>query len=213
MKSKFKFGDGSASDMIAGNGNQDTMKFSGVFSFDHMRILEDKLKKKYIELRDTTSLATAKAFFNLHAVKVDTWSAKNHVTDAGIDNILEEYFNGNGYTATHFVGLTDGTPTTAITDTLLTGVWNEVTAYTEGVRQTYNPEPAVSKSIANSVSKASFSINGSVTVGGAFLALGSATNETASVLVSVVAFDAPGDRVLVNGDTLNVTYTFSGADS
>jgi hypothetical protein len=50
-------------------------------------------------------------------------------------------------------------------------------------------------------------MTGTVTVDGAFLA--SVDTGTSGVLFSVSAFQAPGDRAVVSGDTLNVTYQFS----
>jgi hypothetical protein len=46
-------------------------------------------------------------------------------------------------------------------------------------------------------------------VGGAFLTSNNTKSGTTGVLFSEKAFSAPGDRSVVNGDTLTVTYTFS----
>ena len=46
-----------------------------------------------------------------------------------------------------------------------------------------------------------------VIVAGAFLA--SVSSGTSGVLFSESDFQSPGDRTVVSGDTLNVTYTFS----
>jgi hypothetical protein len=62
--------------------------------------------------------------------------------------------------------------------------------------------------ISNSASPASFSISGGGgTVAGAFIA--TTTSGTSGVLFSASDFQSPGDRVVVSGDTLNVTYTFN----
>jgi hypothetical protein len=62
--------------------------------------------------------------------------------------------------------------------------------------------------ITNSASPASFTISGAGgTVAGAFLC--TVASGTSGVLFSESDFQAPGDRVVVSGDTLNVTYTFS----
>jgi hypothetical protein len=63
--------------------------------------------------------------------------------------------------------------------------------------------------ITNSASVAVFSINGTTTVGGAFLTSNNTKGGTTGILFSASDFTAPGDRAVVSGDTLNVTYTFS----
>jgi hypothetical protein len=62
--------------------------------------------------------------------------------------------------------------------------------------------------LSNSASPSSFTISGAGgTVAGAFLC--SVDSGTSGILFSESDFQAPGDRVVVAGDTLNVTYTFS----
>jgi hypothetical protein len=63
--------------------------------------------------------------------------------------------------------------------------------------------------ITNGSSPAVFSINGTTVVGGAFLISNNTKGGTTGVLFSASDFTSPGDRSVVNGDTLNVTYTFS----
>jgi hypothetical protein len=58
-------------------------------------------------------------------------------------------------------------------------------------------------------SPAVFSINATTTVGGAFLISNNTKGGTTGVLFSAADFAAPGDRAVVNGDTLNVTITLS----
>jgi hypothetical protein len=90
--------------------------------------------------------------------------------------------------------------------------WTEVTAYSQATRPAAtfaaatNANPSV---VTNTASKASYSINGTTTVGGAFLTSDNTKGGTTGTLFSAADFSAPGDRSVVNGDTLNVTYTFS----
>jgi hypothetical protein len=63
--------------------------------------------------------------------------------------------------------------------------------------------------INNSASVAVFSINGTTTVGGAFLTSDDTKSGTSGILFSAADFSSPGDRAVVSGDTLNVTYEFS----
>ena len=63
--------------------------------------------------------------------------------------------------------------------------------------------------ISNTLSIAQFSINATVTVGGAFLISNNTKGGTTGVLFSAADFQSPGDRAVVNGDIINVTYQFS----
>jgi hypothetical protein len=63
--------------------------------------------------------------------------------------------------------------------------------------------------VTNSGTPANFTINATGTVGGAFLTSGSAKSGTTGTLFSEKAFSSPGDRSVVSGDILAVTYTFS----
>lgn len=133
----------------------------------------------------------------------------NLVVNEGLNDYLDKYYKGSTYTAAHYVGLADGTPSFAAGDTMSTHAgWTEVTAYSEGARQTFTPGTVASQSVDNSGSVAAFSINGSTTVGGGFLSTDNTKGGTAGILVGGNAFSG-GDRTLNNGDTLNVTVTAS----
>lgn len=139
--------------------------------------------------------------------------AKNLVVNEGLDYILGILLKGSVASDPWYIGLTDGTPTVDVGDSL-TGThagWTEVTAYTEGARQEFVDGALSSQSCDNSGSKASFAINSdATTIGGAFLADASATGANGTLLC-VAAFDG-GDKSADNGDTLEVQYTFSAAD-
>lgn len=138
--------------------------------------------------------------------------AENIVPDAGLNDLLDKYLKGSAYTAAFYVGLTDGTPTTAAGDTMASHAgWSEVTAYSEAVRQTLTLGSVAAKSVDNSASKAVFSINAdTTTIGGAFIATNNTKGGSTGVLYSVAAFSA-GNKGLDNGDTLNVTATCTAA--
>lgn len=90
--------------------------------------------------------------------------------------------------------------------------WTEVTDYTEATRPAAtfaaatNANPSV---VTNTASKAVFTINATITVGGAFLTSDNTKGGSTGTLFSAADFSAPGDRSVVSGDILNVTYTFS----
>lgn len=137
----------------------------------------------------------------------------NMVVNTGLDDILDKYWKGSAYTAAHYVGLTDGTPTIAATDTASSHVgWAEVTTYSEGTRPSLTLGAVSSQSVDNSASKASFSVNATATIGGAFLITDSTKGGTTGTLVCAVAFTG-GDKSLSSGDTLNVTCTLTNSSS
>jgi hypothetical protein len=133
------------------------------------------------------------------------------VVNAGLDDSLDKHLKGSAYTAAWYVGLTDGTPTVAAGDTMASHAgWVEVQDYTEGVRQTLTLGTVSSQSVDNSASKAVYSINGTATVGGAFVVTNSTKGGTTGVLYGAGAFTT-GDKSVSSGDTLNVTVTCTAA--
>jgi len=137
----------------------------------------------------------------------------NLIVDTGINDALDKWLKGSSYTAAFYVGLTDGTPTPNAADTMSSHAgWAEVTDYDESIREALTLGSVSSKSVNNSASKASFTINGTATVGGAFLTTDSTKSGTSGTLISVKAFTA-GDRSVVAADVLNVTVTVTGSSS
>ena len=140
-------------------------------------------------------------------------SAHNLVVNEGLQDMNAKYFEGSTYTAAWYLGLVTGPGagnTYAAGDTLASHIgWTEDTAYsgnrkavTFGTATTADPSV-----IDNSGSPAQFSMTGTTTIAGAFLA--SVATGTSGILFSVSNFQSPGDRAVVSGDTLNVTYEFS----
>lgn len=143
------------------------------------------------------------------------WSTSEHnlVVNEGLQDMNTQYFKGSAYTAAFFLGLITGPgsgTTFAAADTLASKAWTEYTDYsgsrkavTFGTATTADPSV-----ISNSASPSSFTISGAGgTIAGAFLC--TVSSGTSGVLFSESDFQSPGDRVVVSGDTLNVTYTFS----
>lgn len=143
-------------------------------------------------------------------------SAHNLVVNVGLKDMNDKYFSGSTYTAAWYLGLVTGPGsgnTYAAADTMAShGGWTENTDYSESVRQTATfgaattADPSV---IDNSGSVAVFSMNGTATIAGAFLTSDDTKSGTSGILFSVSNFTSPGDRAVVSGDTLNVTYEFS----
>lgn len=141
------------------------------------------------------------------------WSEKifNLVVNVGLDDVLDKYFKGSTYTSAHYVGLTDGTPTVAAGDTMASHAgWTEIVAYTEATREALTLGTVSSQSVDNSASKASYSINGTATVGGVFVTTDNTKSGTTGTLYGGGAFTG-GDKSVASGDTLNVTVTLTAS--
>lgn len=135
---------------------------------------------------------------------------RNLVVNQGLDHLLSAALAAGTQITAWYVGLIDGTPTIAGADTLASHAgWAEVSDYT-GDRKAWTAGAVSGQSVANGAAPAEFAINATVTVGGAFLA--SVATGTAGTLYAAGAF-AGGNRALQNGDTLEVTATFTTAAS
>ena len=152
-----------------------------------------------------------------------TAEAKNLTTNPGRQDMNAKYFSGTTYTAAWFIGLVNNSPTPSydVTDTMASHAgWTETTDYSGTDRATADfgtattADPSViANTVASGGTVASFSITGTVTIDGAFLTATQDNSTDTGILFSVAAFESPGDRSVVNGDTLNVTYQFSLADA
>lgn len=137
---------------------------------------------------------------------------ENTVVNTGLDEILDKVWKGSGYTAAHYVGLTDSTPTVAAGDTMASHAgWAEDQNYSQAARPalTANLGSVSGQSLATSTSL-TFSINATTTIGGAFVTTVSTKGGTTGILMSAGAF-TQGDRSVANGDTLNVDITFTAS--
>jgi len=141
--------------------------------------------------------------------------APNLVVNVGLQDMNSKYFTGSAYTAAWYLGLygAGATNSPAAGDTMSSHAgWTEVVAYSQATRPacTFGTPTTANPSVAtNSASPATFSINGTTTVGGAFLTSNSTKSGTTGTLYSAADFSSPGDRAVVSGDTLSVTYTLS----
>ena len=141
--------------------------------------------------------------------------APNLVVNVGLQDMNAKYFTGSAYTAAWYIGLygSGATNSPAAGDTMSSHAgWTEVVAYSQATRPacTFGTPTTANPSVAtNSASPATFSINATTTVGGAFLTSNNTVGGTTGTLYSAADFSAPGDRAVTNGDTLSVTYTLS----
>ena len=141
-------------------------------------------------------------------------TAKNLVVNTGLQDMNAKYFSGSSYTAAWYIGLVNdsGFSAYAAGDTLASHAgWTETTDYSGGNRATATfgtattADPSV---IDNSGSVGVFNITGTVTVKGAFLCNIQDNTDNVGLLFSASSFTG-GDRSVISGDTLNVTYQFS----
>jgi len=145
------------------------------------------------------------------------WTAesKNLVVNAGLQYMAGTALTSVTQITTWYLGLygSGATNSPAAGNTMASHTsWTEVTDYSNANRVTASFATATTASpsvVTNTASPAVFNINGTTTVGGAFLTSDNTKGGTTGTLFSAADFGSPGDRSVVSGDTLSVTYTFS----
>jgi hypothetical protein len=134
----------------------------------------------------------------------------NLVVNTGLQDMNTQYFKGVTYTATWYMGLVNTGATYAAGDTMLShATWTENTGYAQAARPTiaFGTASTADPSVIVS-SPVVFTSNTTSTIAGAFVTTDNTKGGTAGLLFSVGNFTV-GDRSVISGDTLNVTYTFS----
>jgi hypothetical protein len=141
--------------------------------------------------------------------------SKNLVVNVGLQYMAGVALTSTTQITSWYIGLygAGASNTPAATDTMSSHIgWTENTTYSESTRpaatfaSATNANPSV---VTNTASKAAFTINGTTTIGGAFLTSNNTKGGSTGTLFSAADFSSPGDRSVVSGDILNVTYTFS----
>ena len=139
----------------------------------------------------------------------------NLVVNQGLQYMCGTALTSVAQITTWYLGLygAGASNTPAATDTMASHIgWTEVVPYSNATRPacTFAAATTANPSVAtNSASPASFTINATSTVGGAFLVSNNTKSGSTGTLFSAADFSSPGDRSVVSGDTLNVTYTLS----
>jgi hypothetical protein len=164
----------------------------------------------------SNEVATALGRFTIECYDKDgnlKWSDSNHnlVVNAGLQYMAGVALTSTTQITAWYVGLygAGASNAPAAGDTLASHAgWTEVTPYS-GNRPSITLVAATNAnpSVVTNSTAVSFSINATQTVGGAFLC--SVNSGTSGTLFSAADFSSPGDRNVVSGDTLNVTYTMS----
>lgn len=137
----------------------------------------------------------------------------NLVVNTGLQDMNNKYFAGSGYTAAWYIGLVNGTSASTTYsggDTLASHTgWTENSSYSGNRKAiTFGAATLADPSnINNASSTASFTMNANATIAGAFVA--NVATGTSGLLFSAADFQSPGDRTVVSGDVLNITYSFN----
>jgi len=217
--------------------NKEFAEAHGFYGVEHVAPRE-MYRNAYIKMRDELK-ELAKASFNVLTQKRIVYLAQkmqeveeilsfdrieNTVTTEGKNAALTHYLKGSAYTATNFVGLIGNVTYTApdaadvmsaINTAGSANGWNECTTGIVAQRGTPTFGTASAGALATS-SNIAFSILGTDTINGCFLAIRSlagvasvvTTASTAGALYSAGAFTG-GAKAVANGDTLNVSYSTS----
>ena len=144
------------------------------------------------------------------------WTEEFHnlVVSTGLQYANTQLFKGITYTATWYMGLVTGpgvSNTYAAGDTMASHAgWSEAVGYAQAARPTlsFGTASTATPSVLSTSTPAVFTVNAPATIGGAFITTGNTKSGTTGTLFSVGNFTV-GDRPVVSGDTINVTYTFS----
>jgi len=162
--------------------------------------------------------ANAAGVFKFTCVKPDgtvRWEEvfDNTVMTAGKNDLLDKYLAGSTYTAAFYLGLISSTGYSAISaaDTSASHAgWQEAgnanaPAYSQANRPTvtWNAASGGNKTVAAALA---FSVTSNGTAKGAFLTTSFYKDSSNGTLFSAGLF-TQGDRVVVNGDTINGSYT------
>lgn len=134
----------------------------------------------------------------------------NLVTTAGKNKYLDATLKTGLASPLWYIGLVVGPGagnTYLAADTMGTHAgWAESTVFSNATRPAFTPGSVAAGSVDNTASPAVFTVNGSGTVAGAFMADNSTVSGSTGTLLGVGNFTG-GDRAVQSGDTLNVRVT------
>ena len=148
---------------------------------------------------------------------IDQWEQKNVTTDEGLNAMLDIMFHGSTQITTWYIGLFEDNYTPLVTNTYASPGFTESTAYDEANRVAYNEAAASSKVTTNSANKATFTINATKTIYGAFLVGGgtgaNTKSDTAGGGVLFASSQFAASKSVVDNDVLMVSCSITLADS
>ena len=139
--------------------------------------------------------------------KIWTEEFDNLVVTTGLNKLLDATLKTGLTSPSWYVGL-KGTGSVVAGDTMSShSGWSEIVPYSDTNRPAFTPGTISGGSVDNSASKATFNINGTSTVYGAFLVDNNTKSGSTGTLYG--AGDFASARGVQDGDTLNVTITAS----
>jgi hypothetical protein len=138
---------------------------------------------------------------------------ENLIVDAGLNHALDATLSAGSQITTWYIGITNGSPSPAAGDTMASHAgWVENQNYDEANRVTWVDGGVAGKSVDNSASKATFTIDTAAqTIGGAFLVSENTKGGTSGTLYAAGAFTG-GNKSADDNDVIEVTATFTSAD-
>lgn len=137
--------------------------------------------------------------------------AKNIIVNQGLNHALNVVFNSLTQITQWYAAIFEGNYVPVAGDTASSIVANatESTAYTESTRPTYDEATSTAQSTTNSASRATFSINATKTIYGAFIISSSGKASATGTLFAAAKFSS--SRAVQNLDQLLVTYTVNAS--
>lgn len=142
---------------------------------------------------------------------IDEFESKNIVVNQGLNYVLNTALDGLAEQTAWYIGIFSGNYVPLATDTAATiaASATESAAYTSATRPVWTPPAggSTAQEIDNSASKATYTMNASATIYGAFLVSSNTINGTTGVLFAASQFSAP--RSVVTNDQLLITYAVS----
>jgi hypothetical protein len=142
------------------------------------------------------------------------WSKtiKNKIVNVGLQYLLDVAFLDAEKITTWYCGLLNDAPVPAAGDTMASHAgWTENTNYDEAVRQTISFVRS-GQALSNSESPIQYTMSqDNDTIAGGFIISDNTKGGSTGTLMSVAAF-GEGDQAANDGNTVDITITFTAAD-
>ena len=141
---------------------------------------------------------------------IETREFPNGVVDAGMNSLLNVGFYGSTQLTTWYVGFIDNASYSALSNSdVMTahGGWIENVSYSDATRRQWSPTISSARNLTNGTA-ATFNINATGVLAGAFIASDSTKSGTAGTLWCTGLFGST--IAITSGDQIKVTYTITG---